>query len=55
MKRRIVIKQADKGFCMVVWGGEDYIKIAVKQLRISQTLIIKKPYYQTWLKKVTSF
>ena len=31
--RSIVIKQADKGSCVVVWGREDYIKEAQKQLK----------------------
>ena len=30
--RRIVIKQADKGSCMVVWCRDDYIKEANNQL-----------------------
>ena len=30
--RSIVVKQADKGSCMVVWCRDDYIKEANKQL-----------------------
>ena len=30
--RNIVIKQADKGYCMVAWCRDDYIKEANKQL-----------------------
>ena len=32
MNRSIVIKQADKGSCVVVWCRDDYIKKANKQL-----------------------
>ena len=30
--RTIVTKKADKGSCVVVWGRNDYIKVAKKQL-----------------------
>ena len=30
--RTIVIKKADKGFCVVVWDRNDYVKEAEKQL-----------------------
>ena len=51
--RSIVIKQADKGSCMVVWCREDYIKEANKQY--IKMLTLKKQFYWTWLIKAIEF
>ena len=32
--KSIVIKKADKGSCIVVWGREDYIKEAKNHLKV---------------------
>ena len=50
--RSIVIKQADKGSCVVVWCRDDYIKEANKQLEdktVYKDIDLKKQFCRTWL------
>ena len=35
----IIIKPADKGSCVVVWGGEDYLAEGYKQLSDNSSYI----------------
>ena len=49
--RSIIIKKADKGFCVVVWHRNDYIVEAEKQLGIkicTRTLILVIEFYGMW-------
>ena len=55
--RSIVVKEVDKGSCVVVWDRWDYIKEAEKQLgdhTIYGKIIIKR-FFLSWLTQVTFF
>ena len=57
--KSIVIKQADKGSCVVVWCRDDYIKEANKQLEdktvYKDIVFLKKKFFRTWLIKAIGF
>ena len=56
--KSIVIKQADKGSCVVVWCRDDYIKEANKQLEdktVYKDIDLKKRFCRTWLIKAIGF
>ena len=56
--RSIVIKQADKGSCVVVWCRDDCIKEANAQLGDKTHIKIstlKKQFFRTWLIKAIEF
>ena len=42
--RSIIIKPADKGFCVVVWEREDYLAEGHKQLNDTSTYVEVKKY-----------
>ena len=57
--RDIIIKTADKGSCVVVWGREDYLAEGYKQLTDTSLTFKSRStminYYLNLQKRVTSF
>ena len=57
--RDIIIKTADKGSCVVVWGREDYLAEGYKQLTNTSLTFKSRStminYYLNLQKRVTSF
>ena len=49
----IIIKPADKGFCVVVWDREDYLAERYKQLNDASTYVEVKKYNDKVLSQLT--